>query len=117
MGEFDGFFVGRDGRIAELPVEVLDRLRNFPGPRPDQFAFDPKLFGELPGLEPDSLLVLVKDGAIVLVQGGQQLAVGTGEAAQGGPGRTLMRLGYVPALLEADPFLGPPAFDPQYCRP
>lgn len=115
MGEFDGFYVGRDGRIVELPAEVLDRLRNFPGPRPDQFAFDPKLFGEAPAPDADSLFVLVKDGAVVLAQSGEQLLVNTGESAQGG--RTLVRLGFVPAVLEADPFLGPPTFDPQYCRP
>ncbi len=116
LGEFEGFYVGRDGRLYELPVEVLDRLRNLPAPRPDQFAFDPKLFGELPALEPDSLLVLVKDGSIVLAQGGEQLLLATGESAQGGPGRTLVRLGPV-ALMEGDPFLGPPLFDPQLCRP
>jgi hypothetical protein len=117
MNEFDGFYVGRDGRLHELPPEVLDRMRNFGAPRPDQFAFDPKLFGESPAFDPDSLFVLVRSGSIVLSQGGEQLVLATGESAQGGPGRTLARLGYVPPFIEADPFLGPPVFDPQFCRP
>ncbi len=87
MGEFDGFYVGRDGKVHEFPADVLDRMRNFPGARPDQFAFDPKLFGELPSFDPDSLLVLVKDGSIILTQSGEQLVLLTGEAAQGGAGR------------------------------
>jgi hypothetical protein len=115
MGEFDGFYVGRDGKVHEFPADVLDRMRNFPGARPDQFAFDPKLFGELPSFDPDSLLVLVKDGSIILTQGGERLVLNTGEAAQGGAGR-LVRV-TSPTIIDGDPFLGPPNFDPQFCRP
>jgi hypothetical protein len=117
MGEFDGFYVGRDGRIMEFSPETLDRLRNFPAPRPDQFAFDPKLFGEVPNLDPDSLIVLVKDGSIVLAQGAEQLVLNTGESGQAGAGRRPLRVGLVPSALEGDLFLGPPSFDPQLCRP
>jgi len=108
-------FVLPDGTMRLLPA-LPDFMRGIGAPRPDTIAFDPKLFGDAIDPKQEGLYVLVKNGAVVLSEGGEQLVLNEGESAYGDATR-LVRLQYTPRVLELDRYLGPPNFDPQMCRP
>ena len=76
-------------------------------------------FGSAPPPQPEqgSVLLMVREGRVVIEQAGQVLPVDAGESAYAGQSLAPIRLASTPVLLERDPTLSNRAFNFNICRP
>ena len=78
----------------------------------------PQLFGSVaPATEASGVYLMVREGKVVLEQGGQTLAVDAGEAAYAGRSLAPLRLASTPVLLDRDLSLSNRVFNFNICRP
>ena len=78
----------------------------------------PQLFGSAaPATEASGVYLMVREGKVVLEQGGQTLAVDAGEAAYAGRSLAPLRLASTPVLLDRDLSLSNRVFNFNICRP
>ena len=90
-----------------------------PGPAPESVDVNlEQLFGAAPPpAEAGGVYLMVREGKVVLEQGGQTLAVDAGEAAYAGQSLLPVRLASTPILLDRDPSLSNRVFNFNICRP
>ncbi len=94
-------------------------FNNVDTPAPEAVPVDlEQLFGaSAPAAESAGVYLMVREGKVVLEQGGQVLALDAGEAAFAGQSLTPVRLASTPLLLERDLSLSNRAFNFNICRP
>jgi hypothetical protein len=97
----DETIVAQDGKRITLAGAPPPGMLAARGPRPDRVQVDPALFGGGTSGVEQGLYVWVRDGAVVLEDGGRVVHVAAGNAALATRERVTL-LDYVPAFMRVD---------------
>jgi len=95
-------------------------FNNLSTPAPESVELNlEQQFGTAPPTQPEegSVYLMVREGRVVLEQGGQSLPVDAGESAYAGQSLAPVRLASTPVLLDRDPTLSNRVFNFNICRP